>query len=1276
MARATGGLVAVALGSILAGVSSMPPAALVANADTLPLSLVVASDPSGRFERSRSGRVTMYGVDTLPPERQAEGTGEKQSSEFAEGTAFVDVDARGNVIVAAAQHAGMHLFEVVGDGTLVRRSVTRAGTLFGDEPASVVSTALVEGPAGDLYAFVGWAHNVASFDGGATWGGFDVYRVSPRTVTRVYRTPDTEFGEVRAFAVRGNRLVATMNYFSSAILDTKCARDLLVYDISSPPQPRLVGRGPIARGGACDVSPPVHVSLAGTFALVADGNDVHLVSVGGLGGNPTPFGTRETPGEAMATAVAADRFYIADGSNGLIAGDIRGLVANRAAALVERDSDAPQDLVGDAIDVAIDERTNLAYVASEGRGVEIHDVSQRTPAWEMTLTMSGFAHAVALFPFTVEPPCTDDARLVTGNRATVRAGTRFDVAPVLINAGTCTWTADRGYHLAHVDGDRLGARARIDLAPGASHPPGQGQNFVLTMTAPASPGRVISRWQMRRDSGAFGPVIDVIVDVEAPSPTPTLAPTSTRVPSATPPPTPHPSPTRPPTPVPLPPPAPTRPPTAVPPEPPARDHVALLVHGYLGFGGGSGNACTPRPSAYRPGVDQDFDLLARTLSADRYHVFIAKWRTGPSSTSDLPEARLCLGHQITWLREQYPGKRITLIAHSMGGLVSRAYVEHTRDASVDHLVTFGSPHHGVMWKAVLAARAMFTTRLFVGCDADPGTCALSTESMSAFNQANPLFPRTRYHLIGGSGDWWASQAWPGNMRVADDGIITLPSSLGDTLGSEPFVRRWETDDVHSPKMVDLFKKPYESSEQSAACLREALGLGGSNGACIEHGGLLASAVLDASATDQMSVSDALSPLREVELGPHLHRATDVIVDGEPATVNISTTSNAVETWLETPSGQWLPNERPGDVLPGATFGSVPLPSGGEMVVYTLPKPEAGRWRAHVRETEGRQARAVILASFDSPVLVSLSAPGSITARFPIVVDVRLARDGQAIQADEIEGRIDLGGGESLDLDFRREAPGLYRATPSAPARAGYYPITVVARGRGEGGGLAFEHTDAAMLVVQPEAPVYLPLVARSADLAGSPARHPTDIAFAVDTSAAMRSAFGAAPSKLAAVVDALTRSLDLLGSGGVVDRAAVLGYSLKPEVLQALTADIDSIRSAVTRLPGEPATASRLEPALYEAVGVLGDGRPGARRVLVLMSSTASSAAVGDATVAVAETVKASGIRIIVVGIGEDGNGDGLRRLASDPRDMLLARNQDELSAAVRRAIYLAQHAD
>jgi triacylglycerol lipase len=103
----------------------------------------------------------------------------------------------------------------------------------------------------------------------------------------------------------------------------------------------------------------------------------------------------------------------------------------------------------------------------------------------------------------------------------------------------------------------------------------------------------------------------------------------------------------------------------------ARGPVVVLQHGYVHNG-----------AVWSP--------LARALEARGYRVYtIDQPLYEPIDTmADR------LGARIEQACEKADVSQVILIAHSMGGLVSRAYLRKHGDARVERLVTLGSPHHG------------------------------------------------------------------------------------------------------------------------------------------------------------------------------------------------------------------------------------------------------------------------------------------------------------------------------------------------------------------------------------------------------------------------------------------------------------------------------------------------------------------------------------------------------------------------------------------------------
>lgn len=99
--------------------------------------------------------------------------------------------------------------------------------------------------------------------------------------------------------------------------------------------------------------------------------------------------------------------------------------------------------------------------------------------------------------------------------------------------------------------------------------------------------------------------------------------------------------------------------------------VVLLQHGYLHNG-----------AVWNP--------LTRALESLGFRVFTIDQPLFGSI--DTLAARLAA--RVGEIRERTGVTQVTLIAHSMGGLIARAYLRNHGDNSVNELVTLGSPHHG------------------------------------------------------------------------------------------------------------------------------------------------------------------------------------------------------------------------------------------------------------------------------------------------------------------------------------------------------------------------------------------------------------------------------------------------------------------------------------------------------------------------------------------------------------------------------------------------------
>jgi pimeloyl-ACP methyl ester carboxylesterase len=86
--------------------------------------------------------------------------------------------------------------------------------------------------------------------------------------------------------------------------------------------------------------------------------------------------------------------------------------------------------------------------------------------------------------------------------------------------------------------------------------------------------------------------------------------------------------------------------------------------------------------------------MAELLTAQGYQVAYFTY----ASDGPLHDSAAWFGQNMSALHETFPTMRLNVIAHSMGGLVARGYVEGNDYAGgIDHLILLAPPNHGSKW---------------------------------------------------------------------------------------------------------------------------------------------------------------------------------------------------------------------------------------------------------------------------------------------------------------------------------------------------------------------------------------------------------------------------------------------------------------------------------------------------------------------------------------------------------------------------------------------------
>lgn len=481
---------------------------------------------------------------------------------------------------------------------------------------------------------------------------------------------------------------------------------------------------------------------------------------------------------------------------------------------------------------------------------------------------------------------------------------------------------------------------------------------------------------------------------------------------------------------------------------PKPDKVAVFVHGWQG---GDGYHCDDRiqgPFDRRnPPQIEEFKNVAATLIEAGYTIYFARWTTYNRYAIRAQAAAFCLREQLEQVREDTEVGRVTLIAHSMGGLVSRAYLEKAGlyQHDVDRLITFGTPHDGI--NLVMLVKLGLLPGSVLYCPNNPGLCQLGRDGVTAFNVFHRPSGAIPYDLIGGDG---MPFLYPLNAIEGDnDGIVGTLSALalrdiGLLLPDLPvlhgsFLHRWRTNSSHTGHFhgAPLFgNQEYFADPTSVSCIR-ALLLGDDTARCpaAEHRQPVPS---------QEATSYAFTETRQGTLTTTTTQLP-VYVDGDEARFVLTWDQGAVEYILRTPSGNLITPDNIG-TYPGAQYGELGSGEWPPMALYRIPAPASGVWQVEIRRPVGSPAsRYSFFAQLLSPLQLSVEVEELPTVGGKVKVVARLYKDGQPYEAATAEAYLRTSN-TPQPIVLSQLAPGRFVGEIPAPHIAAQYHLVVVARG--------------------------------------------------------------------------------------------------------------------------------------------------------------------------------------------------------------------------------------
>ncbi|HEY6042921.1 MAG TPA: alpha/beta fold hydrolase, partial [Anaerolineae bacterium] len=226
----------------------------------------------------------------------------------------------------------------------------------------------------------------------------------------------------------------------------------------------------------------------------------------------------------------------------------------------------------------------------------------------------------------------------------------------------------------------------------------------------------------------------------------------------------------------------------------------VLVHGWTG------------PASDKIG-DSEFRYLQKYASQDGLSVYFAE---GVNPENTLYQNAVHLRDDIAQVKQQTGADKVNVIAFSMGGLNTRAYLESSLYADdINRVIIIGTPHQGEeVWYPIL-------TQLILRNADQPSGLELIPEGTQVFNTTHGPRASVPYDLLAGDASRQTNLDFFSDLP-ASDALVSAYSALGLDA---PNVRRALNADLHAfeptaiPYKLTSFLYPQDTYERY---LRNAL----------------------------------------------------------------------------------------------------------------------------------------------------------------------------------------------------------------------------------------------------------------------------------------------------------------------------------------------------------------------------------------------------------------------------------------------------------------------
>jgi len=447
----------------------------------------------------------------------------------------------------------------------------------------------------------------------------------------------------------------------------------------------------------------------------------------------------------------------------------------------------------------------------------------------------------------------------------------------------------------------------------------------------------------------------------------------------------------------------------------------------------------------------DFGPLPTLLRERGYLVYLAQWTTGMQSTMQRPEAATCLANQIGEVAKHDTDGKVLLIGHSMGGLVSRSYIEgQAYKGNVERLITVGTPHVGINLSKIAMLSPWYT---LPACNSSllDGTCELSFWRTLAYNLTHRQPANVRYDFVSGRGG--TNLPGLGYLSITEgehDKIVGRYSGQGYTT-----VVHWLRSPSRGFRSVQGGDIPiywtldqHEGAngyfgKESAGGIRCVLRLLGEQGICDRDLPTSSGQAILASEVPALHITEA----HTATLTSGETRTFSLTLDGAAAEVSAAWETGDLRMTLHGPDGVELTPETIGAALPGATYTTSEVGSVPQIASYFLPQVTPGNWQVTITATADTMVS--VFGTVRSDLEAAFELPGAVPVGVSTTVSVKVTTGSSAgsaaVQGATVEGVLHTAAGP-VTLIFSETAAGTYSARFSTPQEPGEYALVVTASG--------------------------------------------------------------------------------------------------------------------------------------------------------------------------------------------------------------------------------------